>query len=536
VKEAAVTAHREDMLPNRIMSHAREHPDQVAVQEIAGPQWTYTEFADGILRWSRAYAAHGIAPGETVATMLPNGGMAFLAWLGAGWHRAVEVPLNTAYRGHMLRYTLNFSAARLLVISEEYLPQLAEVAGELDHLQDVVLIPAQESGMTGEIDLPFPIISPTDFLAAGTTDSAQEDTAGPDPHDVACMIYTSGTTGPSKGVLVPWRELYQWPATYPRDIVAPGEGVYSVFPVFHLSGRNMLSIAVENLARVVVRRVFSVREFWREIIEYGCTSTALLGTMAMLLQQDPEPVGAHPLRDVFMAPVVPQVDAFRERFGVTVCTGYGLSETGGPIFFTPRAEASGSCGRLQPDFEVRIVGDHDAQVPPGATGEVIVRAAEPWMMNCGYWQMPQETATAWRNGWFHTGDGMRCDDQGNFFFVDRIKDAIRRRGENISSFEVEGYVNAHPEVAECAAIAVPSPLTEDDVMIVVVRTPSSQLAPGALSDYLDERMPKFMLPRYIRFVEVLPKTPTLRVKKADLRANAVVGEAWDREAAWPTGS
>ena len=178
-----------------------------------------------------------------------------------------------------------------------------------------------------------------------------------------------------------------------------------------------------------------------------------------------------------------------------------------------------------------MADEHDYPVPPNTVGELLVRTRDPWFLNVGYYKMPEATATAWRNGWFHTGDAFRYDEDGNFYFVDRIKDAIRRRGENISSFEVEAYVMRYPAVAEVAAVAVPSEHSEDEVKVIVVPKPGQEFTPEGLIRFLIPIMPRFMIPRYVQVVEALPKTPTLRVKKGELRGTGPGEGAWDREAA-----
>ena len=185
----------------------------------------------------------------------------------------------------------------------------------------------------------------------------------------------------------------------------------------------------------------------------------------------------------------------------------------------------------RPGIECRVVDENDCELPPGQTGELIVRADCPWTMNKGYYKNPEATARAWRNGWFHTGDGFRMDEDGNFYFVDRMKDAIRRRGENISSYEVEAEVLAHPDVNECAAIAVTSELSEDEVMVVIAPVPGAVIDHKELIHFLIPRMAHFMIPRYIRVVEELPKTPTQKVRKTELRSEGVTEDTWDREVA-----
>jgi crotonobetaine/carnitine-CoA ligase len=298
----------------------------------------------------------------------------------------------------------------------------------------------------------------------------------------------------------------------------------------------MFFLTADRHGQLALRETFSLSEFWNDIRRFDCYSCGLVGPMAALLMlAPPEPNDAdNPLQTTFMGPLIPQVEEFKTRFGVRVGTGFGMTEVGVPLssngfdLVNPK-----SCGRRRtgpPGYEVRVVDEHDEEVPPGTIGELVVRADEPWVINAGYWNMPDKTAAAWRNGWFHTGDGFKEDVDGNFYFVDRLKDAIRRRGENISSFEVEAGVNAHPAVQECAVIGVPSELGEDEVKAVIVLRPDTELAPAELIEFLEPRMPRFMVPRYVEFLAVLPKTDaTFRTQKVKLRADALNDRTWDRE-------
>jgi crotonobetaine/carnitine-CoA ligase len=288
--------------------------------------------------------------------------------------------------------------------------------------------------------------------------------------------------------------------------------------------------------QVVIRDAFKTTEFWSDIRKFGCTGTLLVGAMAnFLYRQEPRPDDAdNPLRYVVMAPVIPEVDDFKRRFGCDVVTAYSMTELSVPIVSWER-EVNGvnyrSCGRVRPGVHVRVVDDHDYPVGPGVIGELVVRSDEPWALSPTYWRMPEKTVEAWRNGWFHTGDAFRYDENGDFFFMDRIKDAIRRRGENISSFEVEAAVNSYQDVLESAAVAVPSEWSEDEVKVAVVPKPGRSIDPAKLIEFLIPRMPRFALPRYIEIVETLPKTPTERVQKAIIREAGVSAQTWDREKA-----
>jgi crotonobetaine/carnitine-CoA ligase len=240
-----------------------------------------------------------------------------------------------------------------------------------------------------------------------------------------------------------------------------------------------------------------------------------------------------PLKFIWSAPLIPETKEFMDRFDVTVNTGFGSTETGGPL---AGIEIDGSnlrsCGKLNADprgYEIRLVDEIDGEVPTGEVGELIVRASCPWTLNVGYYRNPEATAEAWRNGWFHTGDAMTRDADGNYYFVDRFKDCIRRKGENISSFELEAYARSYPGVAESAAVGVPDPTGEQEVKIFIVPKPGETVDLDALGTWLAEQMPKFMIPRYLETVEEFPKTPaTGRIQKSVLRTLAAGAAQWDR--------
>ena len=522
---------RRMVLPQLLAGLAASEPDVVAMQDVDGRSETRRELHETNLRWADAFRRLGVQPGEHVVTMLPNSFEAYHAWLGLAWLGATEVPANTMYRGRMLRYLVEDSGAEVLVISPRYLPQLREVAADLSRLR-VVAVPDAAEDIS---DLPGVVVSGDELFADV---EPVGDLAGPDYWDVAAIIYTSGTTGPSKGVLMPWGTLWAIVDNLPDDFVCPGEGFYTTFPAFHMSGKYMMYQAAVRRARMVIREQFSVQHFWDDVRRFDIDTAVLLGAMAPFLMQAPErPDDADtPLHKVGLVPLPHGVEEFTRRFGVRVGTSYGMTEVGMPFVSDGFDLANdSSCGRPRSGwagYEVQIVDEHDQPLPPNQPGELVVRTREPWVINTGYHGKPEATAAAWRNGWFHTGDAFVYDDDGNYYFFDRIKDAIRRRGENISSFEVEALVNEHPEVVESAAIAVPSDYSEDEVMVCVVRTEGSTLTEAQLVEFLAPRMPKFMVPRYVRFVDALPKTEgTMRTRKFELRAEPLDERTWDREAA-----
>jgi len=519
------------VLPHLIDALADEDATAVLVEDVedvaGGRSYTRAELQDAYRRWAGALRTAGVGAGQTVLTMLANRAETYPVWLGISWLRAIEAPMNTQYKGPMLRYGANYSEAGVGVIDGRFLPLFAELAGQLEHLRLLVVVnpPAKLP------DIGVEIVLAEDFLDGAPR---ADDEPGPEYHDIACMVFTSGTTGPSKGVLMPWAELYEFPAFQkPADMLAPGQGMYQVLPQFHAAGKVGLYTAALAKARTVCREVFSITEFWPDVVRYDCHAAGVVGPLAEILIQMPEHPAEvdNPLERVMMGPLIGEVDLFRKRFGVEVVTGYGMTEIGVPLASDGYQLANNtSCGRVRDGYELRIVNEFDEPVPTGEVGELIVRHRYPWRLNAGYWRMPEATAQAWRNGWFHTGDAFRCDEDGNFYFVDRIKDAMRRRGENISSFEVEMHIAEHPDVFEVAAMPVRSDLGEDEVGVVV--SAEESLTPEALIEWLIPRMPRFMIPRYVKLVdEELPRTATMRIQKFKLKESFPDEHTFDREAA-----
>ena len=518
---------RELVLPHLLAARAGEHPDDMFLQEVDGRSISYADLHRDTLTWADAYRRLGVGSGDRVAVMLPTGIDAVSAWLGLSWLRAWEVPVNTGYVGRMLHYLLEHSRSTLLVTAAEYLEHLGDVAADLTHLRAVVV--HDRNDVTA--DLPFRVIGRGEFLAGATP---AEDLDGPGPADIATVMYTSGTTGPSKGVLVPWAQLH---ATASAGIFTGDFGAddayYMPFPLFHISGKGPVYTFALVGGRVVMRPSFNTSAFWEDIRRYRCTTTLLLGAMANFINRQPRhPKDAEtPLHTVVMVPLIGELEDFKERFGVRVSTAFNMTEISVPLHSDGWTLANlESCGKVRPGYEVRVVDEGDEDVGPDRVGELLVRADEPWTLMAGYLDMPEATTATWRNLWLHIGDAFRYDADGNYYFCDRISDTIRRRGENISSAEVEVVVNEHPAVLESAAVAVPSEWGEDEVKIVVVPRPGASVEPRELIDFLAPRLPRFMLPRYVEVTTSLPKTPTEKVRKVELRAQGITPDTWDREA------
>ena len=524
------------LAPHGVARFAAETPDTVALQPVGGSGITYAELHADALQWAAAFAALGIDAGHHVATLIPNQPDAHRTMLGLGWLRAVEVPLNTAFTGRILAYSLAHADVTALVVAPEFLDAVAEVADDLSDLETIVVL--------GETDAPRglrPRVVHRDAFLAGAeveSDLAAETMGcdGPEYRDIHSLMFTSGTTGPSKAVITPWALMYQFWSWVPGGGARPGDGLYTPMATFHNSGRGAFNYAMSTGARFVFRDKFSATAYWDDVRTYDIRIAGLVGPMTAVLYSAPprDDDADNPLEYVLLGPMIPEMEDFERRFGVQVVTGYGQTESGMAVTTDVDHGPPANCGRVRDAYpwpEVRVVNEWDEPLGPGEIGELVVRTPEPWSLNMGYYKMPEATVEAWRNGWFHTGDAFRYDDAGWFYFVDRMRDAIRRRGENISSFEVETMASEYEGVVECAAIGVPAELGEDEVLVAVIASDPDAFDPAGFVEFLDARMPKFMVPRYVRVLDDLPRTEaSMRVRKHELRAQGVTPDTWDREA------
>ena len=503
---------------------AAETPDKVFALFADGSAWTYRQTREAARRAAVGFRRLGVEQGDTVLSWLPNGPDALRVWFGLNYLGAVYVPINLAYRGGILEHVVDNADARLIIAHAQLLPRLEPIRRA--RLAAAVVV---GGGAVGTIDgLTLHDETALEPADADLPRLAREIA----PWDTQSIIYTSGTTGPSKGVMSSYLQLYSM-------------GVESLFfadhddrcmvnlPLFHVGGTAAVYAMLAKGGSIAVVDAFDTARFWSTVRETGTTTAILLGVMASFLaKQAPSPQDReHPLRTAIMVPLGEDAPSFSRRFGCDIYTVFNMTEISTPLVSGPNPSPVGTCGRPRSGVDVRIVDEHDCEVEPGAVGELIVRTDRPWAMNHGYFRNPEATARAWRNGWFHTGDAFRVDAAGNYFFVDRIKDAIRRRGENISSFEVETEVGAHPAVKEAAAVAVASDDGEDEVLVAVSLAEGARLDPEDLIRFLVPRMAHFMVPRYVRVVDELPKTPTQKVQKHLLRTEGVTADTWDRAAA-----
>lgn len=519
-----------ETLPAIVNRMAKEHPGVTFIRTVDGPSATWGQLHSLTAEWAARFLALGVQRGDVVVTVLDAGLDSVAIWLGLASIGAIDAATNPEFRGRMLAYAINNCAPELLVVAPQHVDVVETVAADLHGVKRVLVLDGGEFDSDSGSLLPG-VTRPADLRA--DIAAAHELMRLPHLHDIACITYTSGTTGPSKAVRLPWGQLHSInTGTFPIEDLTSEDVFYCTTSHAHFGSKSIPYNAAMVGGQVVMRSRFALISFWDDVTTFGITTGMLVGSMAEVLLRDSEsPSGPTTLKNLFMAPLGSSYQQFSERFGVRICTVYNSTEGGVAIRSGWNPTDSRTVGRLRngyPGFEVRLVDANDYEVPDGTVGECVVRSAVPWVMNAGYLNNDAATAAAWRNGWFHTGDGLIRTEDGDYVFVDRLKDAIRRRGENISSFEVEADVLRNAEILECAAVAVPAAEAEDEVMLFAVMRQGSTISAKELYEDLRSRMARFMVPRYIEFVDVLPKTQaTLRVIKADLRRRGVGPDTWD---------
>lgn len=529
---------RELTVSQVLARQCERHGGKLFLTELwTGRQWTYAQLDALVNRAAHALRGVGVEKGHHVGMLLGNSAEHLALFLALGKLGAVAVPINTAARGDLLRYYFTHGDASLAIVDEELAPRLQEVLATLENVRQVVVL-----GKDGQAASPAALVlaKPADDLSALTANAPTEP---PDAQvkcsDLLMLSYTSGTTGPSKASMLSHAAALTYGTGATEAQGYRGTDVFYVcLPLFH----NNALLAAAGAALVcggsmALSERFSASRFMDEIRASKATITNFLGAMSTFLwTQPPRSNDAdNDLRLVSMSPMPVFAAEFEKRFGLKVMSNYGLSDFGMATAFVPGAPASklGSIGKARRNVELRVVDDDDFPCAPNVVGELVIRSQDPWRAATGYYKMPEATLAAHRNQWFHTGDRVRCDEDGYFWFVDRKKDCIRRRGENISAFEVEQVIMLHPAVAHAAVFPVRTPDNDEEVGASVVLREGHTLAQADLVAHCATNMSYFMVPRYIELLAELPTTVNQKVEKFRLKQLMEVGldKVWDREKA-----
>jgi len=530
------------ILAKVLRERAEAHPDRDYLKFASNPWVSYGEVNSRSNRVANALLARGVEKGESVSVMLPNCEEFLPVWYGILKAGAVMSSINTAYKGDFLSWTINLVEAKKLIISDVFLDRLDFIAKELPLLEHVIVM------QTGAQEGPDPSLKWEPLTALMEAPDNEPDGVEYSWVDDARIMFTSGTTGRSKGVIKQNAADY-FSARGLMEVVSKTSGrsieeladdtFFSCLPLFHSNAQVLSGYpALVAGGRIAYTERFSSSQFWQQVIDAEATIFNSIGAVSYFIWNIPESDldKKHKVHTVFAAPTPKDIYyEFQDRFGVKFIEGYGLTETGMATYMDPTQDpVPGSIGKANPGYEVFVVEPGtDRPLPPETPGEIVVDMKIPNIVMRAYYGMPEKTAEDFRNLKLHTGDLGRMDENGYIYFMDRVKDYIRRRGENVSSMEVERQVGEHPNIKEAAAIGVKAgegASSEDEIMIVCIPEGAAP-DPVELTEFMAERMPYFMVPRYIRFVDSLPKTPTERVQKVKLRDEGITADTWDREEA-----
>jgi len=511
-------------LDGLLADRAAAHPRAVFLRFADGDR-TFAEVLDAVERRAAGLANLHVQRGDVVPVLLPNSADFVITWFALCRLGAVACLLNTAFRGPALAHALGLTNARAIVLHSSLHATLDEVVADLPHVEIV---------MTAGDEVPVRGAVVTCRLRDVDGDPRALPAAGHQATDPAMILFTSGTTGPSKGCVLSHRYTVRQAELMVQHLgLRNSDVLYCPFPLFHIDATVLtVTPALVLGTTAAIGERFSVSGFWPEVRRFGATVFDFMGaTLTMLHKQSPAPDDAdNRVRLAWGVPVPESADDIERRFGLQLVELYGSTDAGLPMYHpldVPRR--AGSCGTVIDAYDVRLFDDLGREVAVGEVGEIVVRPNEPSLMADGYFGMPEATLRSRRNLWFHTGDLARRDADGYYYFVGRKAESIRRRGENISAFEVEEVVKLHPAVLDAAVYGVPSELTEDDVMVAVVVRPDVTLDALDLTAFCAERMARHMVPRYVDVIATLPRTPTEKVRKEALRERGITDTTWDRE-------
>jgi len=514
------------VLPELLRAHAERSPDKVFAVFEDGDAWTYAETAARTWRCANGLRALGLEQRDPIVAWLPNGKEALLAWFGAAAAGLVYTPLNTAYKGALLANALNLVNARVLVAHAGLVDRL--VGLDLPHLERIVVV-----GDTASLPDGLPPALAFDDVAADDDESPPVLPEPIEPWDDQMVMFTGGTTGVSKAVRRT-NVLYLKMCEPSFDQVGIGsdDRFFVCAPMFHGGADVPIYSMLRHGGSVAIVSGFRTSTFWDDVRRYECTVAWIHSAMAHFLWEQPESPGDrdHPLRLAMQAPLLPTMHEFAERFGIRLYTVYGMTELPCPFSILDPVDHRTLGKPWDPDVELRLVDEHDREVPDGTPGELLVRHRIAWAITPGYLHNSEATAAVWRNGWFHSGDVFVRDADGDYALVGRVKDSIRRRGENISAAEVERELLAHSAIADAAVIGI-QVAVEQEVMAFLVPRAGEQPAPDDVIAFVTERLPYYAVPRFVEFVDELPRTLALRADKQELRERGITAATWDREAA-----
>jgi len=524
---------------NSIVRLACERAADDAFLEVigAGTQ-TYAEAYEAARKCAAAFRKLGVGNGDIVAIVGNNTFDTVHSWLGANLAGAAEATINPAYRGASLEHALNTVRARVAVVEERYLATLRDSESALPHLRTILC--SRRDREVGNANIPrfqrIEVLSLTQMTAS----SEPGPDAEPSVADVASVIFTSGTTGPAKGVLMPHAQIHALACQTVRGLrLTRKDTLYTFHPLFHMAGKFMGLLAMMMAGgKVSLDSGFDPTTWLDRVRETRATVGLAHGPMIEMVFGQPERPDDrdHSMSRIMAVPLPKRIGpAFETRFNVSAIEVWGMTEVNVPSW-RPFDEPSrpGSCGKVDLEaYDLRIVDpETDEERPVGCQGEIVIRHKKPWTIMQGYLGAPEKTVEAWRNLWFHTGDIGYLDDEGYLYILDRLGDRIRRRAENISSYDIEAAATSHPDVLEAAAIGVPSEFEgDDDIKLFVVLRPDAVFVPADIVRHLLRYLPHFMVPRYIAPIDALPRTPTNKVRKSELRADTSGPGAWDRKRA-----
>lgn len=510
-----------DRILSTILTRQAEHYGDRVLLVAGSTRWTYSQTAAIATASAKTLVDAGIKPGDRVALMCSNLPEFLQVYLGCAWLGAIVVPINTALRGCQLSHIFRNSRPALLVIEAPFLAAIETVDPDVELPSRIWMIGAISEARVSPVPLP----ALGDGVPAGAVH----------PGDTVAILYTSGTTGPAKGVCCPQAQLFWWGIYSARALgIREGDVLFTTLPLFHTNALNAFYQAILNGCSYVLEPKFSASGFWTAARQHNATVGYLLGAMASMLLAQPksEDDRGHRIRVALGGGVPPQIHRpFFERFGVPLVDGYGSTETNFVFAGSIPSDRPGTMGYLVEGLEARIVDENDSELPDGRAGELVLRAREPFAFASGYFGMPEKTVEAWRNLWFHSGDRVVRDSDGHYRFIDRMKDSIRRRGENVSSWEVEQTIQSHPAVATCAIYPLPSELGDDEVAAAILLQPGQSLQPVDVIRHCEGQIAYFAIPRYVRIVREMPLTENGKIKKGVLRDAGVTSDTWDREAA-----